>query len=574
MMANAPADRYPTCQEVLDDLRAWQGGLPLAERTLHAAQAGRQMTVILSAPAPEEDLQPPPELDRLTSPRPWGAVRDWAATMFRRHAPEFIKELQTTTQWTDAAVAEYERRRGRLARLLAEAKDVLRDLEVQIQANRTALAEALRDAQCTDQPQHQAAMARHRECEDSIDALSRSCDEQKRQIADIELQLARTQAALARLRSQRDLLGARLRSAEASRTVQWGVRRKPPVRTAWLVAGTMAGGLLLLAWLLGLAVLRGALSFAPQRPEEGYSSRIDPRGGRHQPVPGPTEAEIQGNVFTNSIGMKLILVPAGTFMMGTDKVDFDVLATSDEARSVFNAENGPNEMPSHEVVITRPFYMGIYEVTQAQYYKVLSDYPGRHSEGAIEIAKKKGHADPGLLKEVWSGKYNEYPVDNVSFDRAQAFCQLLSERPEERQAGRVYRLPTEAEWEYACRAGTQTAFSFGSAAQAESFNHANTGGTRLGGCYPSNAFGLYDMHGNVWEWVADTYDPKYYASSPRIDPRCDRETADGIIRGGSFCDPAIACRSAFRGVRQQFSPQSASSVGFRVVCASSPPVSP
>ena len=253
------------------------------------------------------------------------------------------------------------------------------------------------------------------------------------------------------------------------------------------------------------------------------------------------------------------------------------MATSDEARPVFNAEYGPNETPSHEVVISKPFHIGIYEVTQAQYKQIMFDNPSMCSEGVIEIVSKKGHGDSGISEVMSSGKYDDYPVDTISFDNAQRFCEMLSQRPAEMQAGWVYRLPTEAEWEYACRAGAETAFSFGPAAQADDFNYGNGGGTRIGGCYPSNAFGLYDMHGNVWEWVADAYDPNYYATSPRIDPKCSRGTAGCLIRGGSFADPAIACRSAFRGVERQYSFGVNFYVGFpagfRVVCTSSNPAS-
>lgn len=166
-------------------------------------------------------------------------------------------------------------------------------------------------------------------------------------------------------------------------------------------------------------------------------------------------------------------------------------------------------------------------------------------------------------------------MDTVSFDNAQKFCQELSRRPEEAQAGRAYRLPTEAEWEYACRAGTKTAFYLGATVQPGDFNFGNKSGAKIGGSYSANAFGLYDMHGNVWEWVADAYDPKYYATSPRIDPKCIRGSTGCSIRGGSFADPAIACRSAFRGVQRNFWFESSIYTGFpvglRVVCTSPTP---
>src|SRR5262249_14127530 len=195
----------------------------------------------------------------------------------------------------------------------------------------------------------------------------------------------------------------------------------------------------------------------------------------------------------NSVGMQLALIPPGTFLMG---------APADEPGHF------PNETPQHEVTLTRPFYLGLYPVTQRQYWTVTG-------------------TDPSHFDSRNDGGPN-HPVEGVTWEDAVEFCRLLSFK--EREAGRVYRLPTEAEWEYACRAGSTTPFAFGPGASSTQANfsgdHPYEEGapgpylqsTSAVGSYEPNAWGLYDMHGNVWEWCADWYRPDYYASSPAVDP--------------------------------------------------------
>ena len=153
-----------------------------------------------------------------------------------------------------------------------------------------------------------------------------------------------------------------------------------------------------------------------------------------------------------------------------------------------------------------------------------------------------------------------FPVEQVSWEEAVAFCKMLSELPEERSSGRVYRLPTEAEWEYSCRgaASSYQVFAFGdslSSTQAN-FNGNNPyGGAPTGpylertcqvGSYQANGFGLYDMHGNVDEWCADSYGRDYYRNSPGRDPQGPSQGPSRVIRGGSWNYDGSGCRSAFR----------------------------
>ncbi|MDB4353536.1 formylglycine-generating enzyme family protein, partial [bacterium] len=181
----------------------------------------------------------------------------------------------------------------------------------------------------------------------------------------------------------------------------------------------------------------------------------------------------------------------------------------------------------HEVKLTKSFMLGIHEVTQTQYERVMGKNPSK-----------------------FKGANN--PVEQVSWEDAVKFCQKLSALPAEKAAGRVYRLPTEAEWEYACRAGTTTTYSFGDD-DTELGDYAwfdgNSGKTShpVGGKKP-NAWGLYDMHGNVWEWCQDWHGD--YPSGTVTDPTGAESGSHRVYRGGGWYDPAMECRSASRsGIR-------------------------
>lgn len=251
--------------------------------------------------------------------------------------------------------------------------------------------------------------------------------------------------------------------------------------------------------------------------------------------------------ITNSLGMRLVLIPAGNFVMGS--------ADTEPGRE---AQEGPR----HRVRITGPFYMGEYEVTQSEYEKVMGENPSNN---------------PGARN----------PVEGVLWAEAAEFCRRLSGLPEEKQAKRRYRLPTEAEWEYACRAGAATAFAFGDSLSTEQANFnavaepdgavlkppGPVGRTAKVGSYKPNAWGLYDMHGNVFEWVSDAHDDAYYANSPQQDPNGPANpTGFRVLRGGSWWTGVNCCRSAFRkrgggaGERADDPLFRDQTVGFRVVC--------
>jgi formylglycine-generating enzyme required for sulfatase activity len=225
-------------------------------------------------------------------------------------------------------------------------------------------------------------------------------------------------------------------------------------------------------------------------------------------------------MIDNSIGMKLMLIPAGEFQMGSPDSDNDASA---------------DEKPQHRVRITRPFYLGVTEVTQGQYRAITGENPS-HFKGSDDL-----------------------PVEQVSWNDAIAFCNKLSEREGlkpyyqsggAQSGGDGYRLPTEAEWEYACRAGATTRFCSGDADASlgeYAWFYANSGNkTHPVGQKHPNVWGLYDMHGNVYEWCGDGYAADYDRGSPDADPRGSLQAADRVDRGGCWGSVPQVCRAANR----------------------------
>jgi formylglycine-generating enzyme required for sulfatase activity/predicted Ser/Thr protein kinase len=254
--------------------------------------------------------------------------------------------------------------------------------------------------------------------------------------------------------------------------------------------------------------------------------------------------------IVNSIGMKFVLIPAGRFVMGSPAGE---------------ADRAADEGPQHEVVLTRPFYLGEFQVTQHEYEQVtgqMSSHFSHHGDGQDKV------------RDLDTGRF---PVEQVSWEDAVAFCRLLSDLAQERRRGRIYRLPTEAEWEYACRGGVMGSepFSFGTALSSYQANFNGTypyGGAQPGpylertttvGSYPANGFGLHDMHGNVWEWCSDWYGEYLRSEGPLRDPGGPRNGSRRVMRGGAWNYTGKSCRSAVRnglipGNRYKI-------VGFRVV---------
>jgi formylglycine-generating enzyme required for sulfatase activity/serine/threonine protein kinase len=323
----------------------------------------------------------------------------------------------------------------------------------------------------------------------------------------------------------------------------------------WLVAAALLVvlGIAGVAWNLLQHPERAPL--VPNDPERAQTGKEPPS------VPGDT----------NSLGMRLAQIPAGRFLMGSPDTD-----TGGEE----------NERPRHEVAITRPFDLGVHEVTVEQFrafvratdYQTDAERRGRavglDSKGEGNYLPNLNWRNPGFRQS------DAHPVACVSWNDALAFCEWLG-----REEGRKYRLPTEAEWEYACRAGTTTRFFSGDGLSSLR-EVANIADRALFRCcakltytadwddgYPftapvgqfrPNAFGLHDMHGNVSEWCADWYDKDYYKNSPPQDPKGPDHGRRRIARGGSWHQSHSFCSAAYRYTFYE-PPEGDSRLGFRVV---------
>jgi formylglycine-generating enzyme required for sulfatase activity/serine/threonine protein kinase len=274
----------------------------------------------------------------------------------------------------------------------------------------------------------------------------------------------------------------------------------------------------------------------------------------------------------NSAGMDLVLIPPGQFSMGSPE-------TADELLKAFGSEAKTGyldgERPAHRVTIGRPFFLGKYEVTVAQFRKFVEETSYR-TELEKDWKGGTGHTAKNEFKPQTSFSWRDWgvvqtdtcPVVNVTYNDATEFCKWLSGKE-----GRQYRLPTEAEWEYACRAGSTTRFYNGDDPNALS-KIANFGKlsakdgryTLPVGQFAPNNFDLYDMSGNVSEWCSDLWSAEYYARSPVTDPEGPEHGKDHVSRGGGWFNSAIFARSAHR--RHFGFGRGNCNIGFRVACAS------
>ena len=286
---------------------------------------------------------------------------------------------------------------------------------------------------------------------------------------------------------------------------------------------------------------------------------------------------------TNSIGMRLCLVPPGEFEMGNE---------DSTAKLILQKPTTPPEWvedayPRHRVKISKPFQIGKYEVTREQFSAFVTDAkyitePQRDGKGGSGYDPETNRLDPSNPKITWRSagfeQTNQHPVVNISWNDATKFCEWLSTHEKA-----TYRLPTEAEWEYACRAGTVHPFQNGRDLE-EVVEFGNVADRTFGdnlltlpfvraqdgflfpapvGQFRANQFGLHDTHGNVWEMCRDWYDEKYYTKSPPQDPIGPPTGTKHVLRGGSWYDIPTSARSS--GRHAELPSSRGASIGFRVL---------
>jgi len=246
--------------------------------------------------------------------------------------------------------------------------------------------------------------------------------------------------------------------------------------------------------------------------------------------------------FTNALGMSFIKVPAGEFMMGSKDLDAVLLELPDG-----DVESVRDETPAHTVVFPRGFYLGKTEVTRAQWTRLMDTRPGPESE---------------WQREDWQ----RLPVVSVSWYDVQKFIEALNRH----DSDVTYRLPTEAEWEYAARAGSQGLRPVSVEQLGDHAWYIDSSGYEL---HPvatriANPWGLYDMYGNVWEWLQDWYAPGQYGVSETVNPRGPARGKKKIRRGGSYHCPLHLVRPAYRSADNPDVRYSV--VGFRLVAEPAP----
>ena len=294
---------------------------------------------------------------------------------------------------------------------------------------------------------------------------------------------------------------------------------------------------------------------------------------------GCSSLPIRPAVVENTLGMKFVRIPAGEFTMGSDE-PVNSLARTFPPYPREDLEALADEAPRHAVRITRAFYLGQHEVTVDQFRLFLersghvpesiADGTGGYGDNPAYDPAQSARGDRFEGRDPrysWANpgfaQTGDHPVVNVTWNDAVAMARWLSERE-----GVVYRLPSEAEWEYACRAGTATRYHTGDepagllgAGALLDRDTARRWPQRLPfalpghdghiftapvGSFAPSAFGLFDMHGNVWEWVADRYGEHYYAQSPRDDPPGPADGYLHVRRGGSWATSALYARCSYR----------------------------
>ncbi|MCY2940630.1 MAG: formylglycine-generating enzyme family protein [Planctomycetota bacterium] len=255
-------------------------------------------------------------------------------------------------------------------------------------------------------------------------------------------------------------------------------------------------------------ILVGSITLAGCSKKKAPQTKDEPTAGKVGSSPKESLGKEAVIDLGKGIKLEMVLIPAGKFKMGSplsEKGRFD-------PASKMNVKSG--DETQHEVTLTKPFYMGKFEVTQEQWEAVMGNNPSSKTKGA------------------------KLPVTDVSWDDCQEFIKKLNASTKAN-----YRLPSEAEWEYSCRAGTSTVYSFGDSITNSDANILGSG-IKAVGSYKPNAFGLYDMHGNVYELCEDRC--ANYPTGPVTDPMGPATGRDCVFRGGAYASTVLGARSSGR----------------------------
>ena len=551
LMQKNPADRYQSARDVLTDLAAFRNEQPLVIASDAESNSGDVEIPSSAIPAWSTDglwlTADSGELEQVTGISAWQRwLNRWRAK-FQQHAPQRLLELRNTQQQVQGGLAVYETRRENLEKLVVEAKEIRNEL-----ARAAALSVGKPDA---------ASLAQQLAVHDE-------------QLDELKLKLAKVRSTLQQLRSQRDLLNARLKAAGAQlerdgqNTTHALSRRKLMVLAATTTLVIIA--VVITSQLVRQSRLASDTGSKEAAPDSEAAGTADPENR------GSVIVYDNGHRLRNSIGMEFVKIAPGEFMMGSP--------TNEVGRE-------PDER-QHLVRITQPFFLGIHEVTRRQFEQFVAETGYRtnaETDGKGGIGSVPGvgvhHDKQFTWRDSGFEQTNDHPVGNVTWYDAMAFVRWLTEKENV-----LYRLPTEAEAEYACRAGGQTIYQTGTNApelvklanvldftlrheEVTRYQHFSTLQNNTGsdgfvftapvGSLSPNAFGLHDMIGNVEEWCSDWFDHDYFSHSHVNDPTGPETGVFRSFRGGSWCSivPHTRCAN-----RSRFEPDyRANFIGFRVV---------